>query len=75
MKYRHLNQYGLLLLLILLFPACSGNSSANKVDLDELNDFPVLSIQTVNEEKGVMDFVTKPVATHVAESIASWTPG
>ena len=36
---------------------------------------PVLSIETANQDKNVMDFVNKPVAHYVAESIASWTPG
>ncbi len=75
MKHKLWYKYGLLLLLIFLFSACSESSSAYEADLNELNDFPVLSIQTVSEEKGVMDFVTKPVSSHVAESIASWTPG
>ncbi|MBQ9696689.1 MAG: CotH kinase family protein, partial [Oscillospiraceae bacterium] len=36
---------------------------------------PVLSIETKSQAENVMDFVTEPVAEHVAESIASWTPG
>lgn len=35
---------------------------------------PVLSIETVSRDENVMDFVNKPVARHVAKSIASWTP-
>ncbi len=35
---------------------------------------PVLSIDTISQEKDVLDFVTKPVNAFVAESIASWTP-
>ena len=35
---------------------------------------PVLSIETVSKESNVMDFVTEPVAKHVSELIASWTP-
>ncbi|MBR2409592.1 MAG: CotH kinase family protein [Lachnospiraceae bacterium] len=56
------------------FTACSGKDSAS-VNPDSLTDIPVLSIQTKSTDKNVMDFVTEPVATHVAESIASWTPG
>lgn len=36
---------------------------------------PVLSIVTENQSDTAMDFVTEPVAEHVAASIASWTPG
>ena len=36
---------------------------------------PVLSIETKSQAENVMDFVTEPVAEHVAKSIASWTPG
>ena len=35
---------------------------------------PVLSIETVSKDSNVMDFVKKPVAPHVAEDVASWTP-
>lgn len=35
---------------------------------------PVLAIET-REQPGSLDFVTEPVAEHVARSIASWTPG
>ena len=42
----------------------------------ELGDvMPVLAIETVSKDKNVLDFATKPVARHVAENIASWTPG
>ncbi len=36
---------------------------------------PMLCIDTVSRDPNVMDFVTQPVAQHVAEQIASWTPG
>lgn len=35
---------------------------------------PVLAIET-KAQPGSLDFVTEPVAEHVARSIASWTPG
>lgn len=35
---------------------------------------PVLAINTTERGNQAMDFVTKPIARHVAESIASWTP-
>ena len=35
---------------------------------------PVLSIETVSKESNVLDFVNEPVAKHVSELIASWTP-
>lgn len=44
----------------------------------ESNDdivMPVLSITTVSTDKNDFDFITKPVAGHVSEQIASWTPG
>ncbi|MBQ3028210.1 MAG: CotH kinase family protein, partial [Lachnospiraceae bacterium] len=66
-----------LILLLLCFPVYlfSGCFGQNKTDIfsvnpEELTDIPVISIETENG----LDFVTKPVATHVAESIASWTP-
>jgi len=36
---------------------------------------PVLYINTASTDKNAIDFVTKPVAPHVSEQIASWTPG
>ncbi len=39
------------------------------------SDIAVISITTADQSEGVMDFVTKPVAAHVAKDIASWTPG
>ena len=36
---------------------------------------PVVSITTKNTDPDVMKFVTEPIAQHVAEAIASWTPG
>ena len=35
---------------------------------------PVLYINTVSTDKNAIDFATKPVATHVSQQIASWTP-
>ncbi len=43
-------------------------------DLSELT-MPVIYINTIDQSPNVMDFVTKPVASHVSEAIASWTPG
>ncbi|MDE5564687.1 MAG: CotH kinase family protein, partial [Oscillospiraceae bacterium] len=36
---------------------------------------PVLSIETINQEADVLDFVEKTVSSPIAKSIASWTPG
>ena len=36
---------------------------------------PILSITTADKSSNAIDFITKPVTRHVAESIASWTPG
>ena len=63
------------LALSILFSGCSGSDTPQEIDLSELNDLPVISIETKSSGKKVMDFVTEPVAKHVAESIASWTPG
>lgn len=59
------------------------NSEAKNAELitpeitasEEQTVLPVLSIQTKNTDKNVLDFITKPVAGHVSEAIASWTPG
>ena len=36
---------------------------------------PVLSIETKRRDPDATDFVSEPVAAHVAQEIASWTPG
>ncbi len=74
MKPTQILKYILILTLSCSFAACSGKDTPS-VDLTQLTDLPVLSIQTVSDAKDVMNFVTEPVAPHVAESIASWTPG
>ncbi|MCQ2416881.1 MAG: CotH kinase family protein [Oscillospiraceae bacterium] len=38
------------------------------------DECPILLIQTDNTSSDVMDFITKPVAPHVSEQIATWTP-
>lgn len=70
-------KFGLLFLLC----ACMLCACDKKDNLDEevvvdetMDEIPVLSIDTVDDNAGNMDFVTKPVAKHVAEAIASWTP-
>lgn len=45
-----------------------------EIENEVVSTLPVLSIETVNQEDNVLDFVTKPVASHVSEQIASWTP-
>lgn len=57
------------------FPCCSGPDTPQEIDLNQLNDLPVISIETKSNDKKVMDFVTKPISQHVAEAISSWTPG
>lgn len=52
----------------------SPTDTAETTEPDEPTVLPVLSIQTKSTSPDVMDFVTKPVSRHVAESIASWTP-
>ncbi len=39
------------------------------------NVMPVLSIDTVSDDKNAIDFATKPIAPHVSSQIATWTPG
>ncbi len=73
---KHFLSYFCILAILLLFAGCSGgvNVTPYEVDLNELNDLPVISIQTKNIKKSAIDFVTDPVAPHVSEAIASWTP-
>ena len=47
--------------------------ATEKYDIGDV--LPVLSIETVSTDPDVLDFVELPVAEHVAENIASWTPG
>ncbi len=61
--------------ILALFSGCSGSEPPQKADLSVLNDMPVISIETQSTQKNVMNFVTAPVASHVSEAIASWTPG
>lgn len=72
-------RYSLLLILCAcMFSACgekeSEVSELPKQENVATANLPVISIETVNQGNDKMDFVTKPVAKHVAESIASWTP-
>ena len=66
----------LLLLSSCIFCACGKKDTSVEVAVvdETMDEIPVLSIETVNQESNKMDFVTKPVAKHVAEAIASWTP-
>ena len=63
-----------------LFIGCSASKKTQfKVSTElkaaeEQRTLPVLSIQTVSDDRKVMEFVRKPVAKHVSEQIASWTP-
>ena len=38
------------------------------------NGIALISIETINKAENVMDFVEKPVASHVSAQIATWTP-
>lgn len=58
--------------------SCNHTTSTEEtpfIDPASLTSIPVLTIETVSDAKDVMEFVTAPVASHVSESIASWTPG
>ena len=66
----------ILSLFCILLYGCSGKGRPSfNVDISTLTDIPVLTIETKSTEKDVMGFVTAPVASHVSEAIASWTPG
>ncbi|MDO4863651.1 MAG: CotH kinase family protein [Ruminococcus sp.] len=53
-------------------PTTVATEPATQADIP--TTLPVLSIETKSTADDVMKFVTEPVARHVAESIASWTP-
>jgi hypothetical protein len=53
----------------------SSEQDAEKTEDSVYKELPVISIDTVSTDSKVMDFVTEPVAEHVSEAIASWTPG
>ncbi len=53
--------------------SASADTSFDAEDL-HFNTVPLLAIETENQAGNVLDFVTKPVAEHVSEQIASWTP-
>ncbi len=72
---KHLSKLTACFLLSCFLSACSATEPSPKVVLTEPDVLPVISIETKSTDKKVMDFVTKPVTRHVAESIASWTPG
>ncbi len=66
----------LFVLCVGILCACGKKGTSNEAVVDEtMDEIPVLSIDTVGDNAGNMDFVTKPVARHVAKSIASWTQG
>lgn len=53
-------------------PDTTGSVSESE-ELAPSGVLPVIDINTLDTDS--LDFVTEPVAQHVAESIASWTPG
>ena len=61
--------------------AKSSGDDDNSVDAPTADTEPTAGIKTISIEtddcgqKGAMEFVTEPVALHVSEQIASWTPG
>lgn len=72
----------LILSCAIILGACNKNTaadSAGTVDSTITDDnaqgsMPIIYIDTEDKGTDNMDFVTKPVASHVSESIASWTP-
>ncbi len=68
-------KYILILAVVLLsFSCATGKKDNQKTTNYEQKAMPVISIETVSTEDTVMDFVTKPVAAHVSQAIATWTP-
>lgn len=63
---------------VMLF-GCSAQKTAyhytpiEKIEAGTQETLPVISIETKSKDANVMDFITEPVAQHVAEDIASWT--
>ena len=65
------------LMLALTLAGCGDKKDEKKkgeVDFSGEQVMPVLSIDTVSEEKDAINFATKPVSEHVSKQIASWTP-
>lgn len=56
-------------------PSSTAAEQQNDAEQTAKYSLPTISIQTVNQDPDVLDFVTEPVAEHVSEQIASWTPG
>ncbi len=52
----------------------SDKDEPEKEDTIIESSMAILEIRTVNTDKNAIDFVTKPVAEHVSEQIATWTP-
>lgn len=47
-------------------------SQSQSTDTDSFTVLPILKIQTVSDASDVMNFVTKPVAKHVAKTASMW---
>lgn len=65
------------ILISMTLTGCSNittNKTTNNSTVEITNTMPVLSINTVNNSKNVLDFVSKPVTGFVSEQISSWTP-
>ena len=73
---KRISKFSILLLLVLFLCGCSEQGeSSNQGNLNDIDStLPVISIETVNRDKDVMDFVTEPVVGHVSSQIATWTP-
>ena len=59
----------------------NSSQSVSEVSVEEITQssgeqlkLPVLSIETKNKSKDVLDFITVPVALHVSEAITTWDP-
>lgn len=62
--------------IALSMSACKKEETKKPGEVDFSGDtvMPIVKIETVSEEREAMYFATKPIAEHVAQQIASWTP-
>lgn len=58
-------------LLVLVVPVFGCSDAPEEPESAQL---PLISITTEDQSKDALDFVTEPVAGHVSEQIATWTP-
>ena len=68
-------KYILILAVVIVSVSCTtGKKDTQKTANYAQKAMAVISIETLSMEDTVMDFMTKPVAAHVSQQIATWTP-